>query len=73
MKLTSGGQTGADQAALQWALEKGLEIGGWCPKGRKAEDGTIPECSSLKETPTATMSSEPNGTFGTLMRPAPVG
>jgi Circularly permutated YpsA SLOG family len=39
IKIVSGGQTGADRAALDWALARGLECGGWCPKGRKAEDG----------------------------------
>ena len=40
-KIVSGGQTGADRAALDVALEHGLEIGGWIPKGRLAEDGPI--------------------------------
>jgi hypothetical protein len=40
-KIVSGGQTGADRAALDWALSRGIECGGWCPKGRKAEDGRI--------------------------------
>jgi hypothetical protein len=40
-KIVSGGQTGADRAALDVALECGLEIGGWIPKGRLAEDGPI--------------------------------
>jgi hypothetical protein len=53
MKIVSGGQTGADQAALEWALENGIPIGGWCPKGRITEDVTIPECFPLKETPKA--------------------
>ncbi|MEO0453838.1 MAG: bifunctional diaminohydroxyphosphoribosylaminopyrimidine deaminase/5-amino-6-(5-phosphoribosylamino)uracil reductase RibD [Verrucomicrobiota bacterium] len=50
--IWSGGQTGVDQAALDWALEKNILHGGWCPQGRLAEDGTIPlqyhlrECSS---------------------------
>ena len=39
----SGGQTGADRAALDVALARGLRIGGWVPKGRVAEDGSIPE------------------------------
>jgi hypothetical protein len=34
-KLISGGQTGADQGALDAALELGHPCGGWCPKGRK--------------------------------------
>lgn len=40
-KIISGGQTGVDRAALDFALEKGIEIGGWIPKGRRAEDGCI--------------------------------
>ena len=40
-KIVSGGQTGADRAAIDVALECGLEIGGWIPKGRLAEDGPI--------------------------------
>jgi hypothetical protein len=40
-KIVSGGQTGADRAALDWALSHNLPCGGWCPKGRKAEDGMI--------------------------------
>jgi hypothetical protein len=42
MKIVSGGQTGADRAALDWAIENGIEHGGWCPEGRLAEDGVIP-------------------------------
>jgi hypothetical protein len=38
-KIVSGGQTGADRAALDWALAHGVPCGGWCPRGRKAEDG----------------------------------
>jgi hypothetical protein len=52
-KIISGGQTGADQAALDWALWRGIECGGWCPKGRKAEDGSIPSTYPLIETPSA--------------------
>jgi hypothetical protein len=33
-KIVSGGQTGADRAALDWAIENGIPHGGWCPKGR---------------------------------------
>lgn len=50
-KLISGGQTGVDRAALDVALELGLPCGGWCPKGRKAEDGTIAPRYPLKEAP----------------------
>jgi Circularly permutated YpsA SLOG family len=45
----SGGQTGADRAALDWALDRGLACGGWCPKGRKAEDGVIDGRYPLRE------------------------
>ena len=41
-KIISGGQTGADRAALDVALSFGFEVGGWVPKGRLAEDGVIP-------------------------------
>jgi hypothetical protein len=41
-KIVSGGQTGADRAALDAAIELGIETGGWIPKGRLAEDGRIP-------------------------------
>lgn len=50
-KIISGGQTGVDRAALDLALELGLPCGGWCPKGRKAEDGPIAARYPLKETP----------------------
>ena len=43
MKIISGGQTGADRAALDFALERGLECGGSVPRGRLAEDGPIPD------------------------------
>ena len=49
LKIVSGGQTGVDRAALDIALELGLPHGGWCPRGRKAEDGPIPECYQLVE------------------------
>jgi Circularly permutated YpsA SLOG family len=52
IKIVSGGQTGVDRAALDVALELGFPCGGWCPKGRRAEDGTIPERYPLQETPT---------------------
>lgn len=41
--LISGGQTGADRAALDFALENKIESGGFIPKGRRAEDGKIGE------------------------------
>lgn len=51
LKIISGGQTGADRAALDWAIARGVPHGGWCPKGRLAEDGVIPDRYCLKETP----------------------
>ena len=48
-KIVSGGQTGVDRAALDVALELGIPCGGWCPRGRKAEDGRIPESYPLQE------------------------
>ena len=45
----SGGQTGADRAALDWAIANGLQHGGWCPEGRLAEDGQIPGRYDLME------------------------
>ena len=49
-KIVSGGQTGVDRAALDVALKYKIPCGGWCPKGRIAEDGIIPERYPLKET-----------------------
>jgi hypothetical protein len=51
-KIISGGQTGADRAALDVALKLGIPHGGWIPKGRKAEDGTLPKIYRLNEMPT---------------------
>lgn len=47
----SGGQTGVDRAALDVGIERGLEVGGWCPRGRLAEDGPISDSYPLAETP----------------------
>ena len=48
-RIVSGGQTGVDRAALDVALELQLPCGGWCPRGRRAEDGRIPPMYPLKE------------------------
>lgn len=53
MKILSGGQTGTDRAALDWAIAHGIPHGGWCPKGRKAEDGPIDGRYQLQETPSS--------------------
>jgi hypothetical protein len=52
MKIVSGGQTGVDRAALDAALARGMPCGGWCPRGRRAEDGLIDPEYPLVETPT---------------------
>jgi len=49
--IVSGGQTGVDRAALDFAIEYGLPHEGWCPRGRRAEDGPIDERYNLRETP----------------------
>ena len=51
--IVSGGQTGTDRGALDAALAAGVPCGGWCPRGRRAEDGAIPDRYPLRETPTA--------------------
>jgi hypothetical protein len=51
VKIVSDGQTGADRAALDWAIKNGIQHGGWCPKGRGAEDGPIDARYQLRETP----------------------
>jgi hypothetical protein len=48
--IVSGGQTGADRAALDWSIANGVPHGGWCPRGRRAEDGRIADRYLLKET-----------------------
>jgi hypothetical protein len=51
-KIVSGGQTGADRAALDFAIYHDIPHGGWCPKGRLAEDGVIERRYQLRETST---------------------
>ena len=50
-QIISGGQTGVDRAALDVALSVGVACGGWCPKGRSAEDGPVDSRYPLRETP----------------------
>lgn len=52
-QIVSGGQTGADRAGLDWAISLGIPHGGWCPRGRLASDGAIPERYQLRETESA--------------------
>lgn len=49
--IISGGQTGADRAALDWAIKHGMPHGGWCPQGREALDGPLDAQYKVKETP----------------------
>ena len=53
LKIISGGQTGADRAGLDVGLALNIPVGGWCPQGRRAEDGPIPDRYPLTETPEA--------------------
>lgn len=49
-KIISGGQTGADRAGLDWAIDHGIAHGGWCPRGRISTDGSIDNRYNLLET-----------------------
>jgi hypothetical protein len=53
LTIISGAQTGADRAGLDFAIAKKIPHKGWCPKGRKAEDGVIPPQYQLQETPSS--------------------
>jgi len=48
--IVSGGQTGVDRGALDAALAAGVSCGGWCPAGRRAEDGSVPLRYPMRET-----------------------
>jgi len=48
-RIISGGQTGVDRAGLDAAIHLGIDHGGWCPQGRRSEDGPIPDCYQLVE------------------------
>lgn len=50
LRIVSGGQTGVDRAALDAALALNVPCGGWCPAGRRAEDGRIAARYPLTET-----------------------
>ena len=51
--IVSGGQTGVDRAALDWAYRHNIAHGGWCPKGRLACDGPLSPHYQLRETESA--------------------
>lgn len=71
LKIVTGGQSGVDRAAMDVAQQLGLELGGWCPRGRGAEDGPIPlhyplsECHS--ETPAVRTEKNVIDSDGTLI------
>ena len=48
-KIVSGGQTGADRAALDTAIKFNIDHGGWVPAGRRAEDGVLPPVYHMEE------------------------
>ncbi len=54
-KIISGGQTGADRAALDAAIKMGIDHGGWIPKGRKTEDGVFPDKNGRLHIPLLTI------------------
>jgi putative molybdenum carrier protein len=49
LSIWSGAQTGVDRAALDFAIEAGIPHGGWVPRGRRAEDGRVPDKYLVKE------------------------
>jgi hypothetical protein len=49
IKIIAGGQSGTDQAGLDTAIKLNIPHGGWIPKGRKTEDGILPEKYHLQE------------------------
>ena len=51
LRIVSGGQTGVDHAALDFALARGWPHSGWCPHGRRTEAGTLEARYQLRETP----------------------
>src|SRR6516162_3558222 len=53
IRIVSGGQTGADRSALDYAIAHDIPHGGWVPKGRKCEDGKLAPRYHLTETPSA--------------------
>lgn len=48
-RIISGCRTTVERSALDWAIENHIPHGGWCPKGRRSEEGRIPKKYILKE------------------------
>jgi hypothetical protein len=69
MKIVSGGQTGADRAALDAAMEAGVPCDGWCPADRNVEDGMIPDRYPVPESPEAGYAHAYASTRGGALRP----
>ena len=57
-KIISDCQTGADRAGLDFAIENGMEHGGYVPRDRKAEDGRIDDRYNMEELSTASYREE---------------
>ena len=55
-RIISGGQTGVDRAALDTAIERRIQHGGWVPQGRSAEDGPLGSQYCVEETPSPEVS-----------------
>jgi len=49
-KIVSGGQTGADRAGLDVAIDNDIPHGGWIPKGRRTEEGPLDPKYNLQQT-----------------------
>lgn len=56
-KIISGGQTGADRAALDFAISRDIPHGGYVPKGRLTEEGPLPDRYHLEEMSTKSYAS----------------
>lgn len=52
-RIISGGQVGADQAGLDFAIANKIKHGGFCPKGRISLRGPIPSKYKLIESLTS--------------------
>jgi hypothetical protein len=67
MQIVSGAQTGTDRAALDAAISLKCDTGGWCPKGRIAEDGIISDIYLVNELDTKGYRQRTKKTYWTVM------